>query len=521
MDKLTKLTRDNLWTAVDDYRRHTYEPDVLDDISGDFINRLADDAIESKSELRELFRKSQGWNENLQAIVINGTKTHNPDYILVHKLANIILAPARLDASAETRFLIDRAVPFFSRPYDKNDDAIDAIQQLAPNAYAPRKKRSRVFKALCDTLNVTDNSAGSTFQRLFAQFADELSTRKIDFKLFLSINPAHFLTMSNPKDDKRGDTLISCHSFNDSDCQYNCDCSGYARDKYTFIVFTAADPDQPETLNNRKTTRQVFVYKPGNGLLLQSRLYKTSGGTRGSQTESKLYRDLVQRELSELEDAPNLWITEKYCGNKRDIYIPCGNGFGGYPDWPHSDFDAKISIREDHLNDFKIFEVGTYGLCICCGDEISSGLYCDCCDPDENEFCQDCDEYYSETWEVINRHGERIQVCEHCLNSHYRFCEHCEEYHPRDQVIETGDGSFACSRCLENDFMLCDECEEYFPADEVVSATNANGERVYVCRNCREEYYETCSECDEVIHAKLIKDGLCPDCRENDEEVSA
>lgn len=520
MDKLIELTRKNLWTAVDDYRRHTYEPDVLDDISSDFINRLAHDPIESKSELRELFSKSQGWDENLQAIVINGTKTHNPDYILVNNLANTILAPARLDATAETRFLIDRAVGFFARPNDKNSDAIDAIQRLSPNAYAPRKKRSRVFKALCDTLKVTDNSAGSTFQRLFAQFADELSTRKIDFKLFLSINPAHFLTMSNPKDDKRGDTLISCHSFNDSDCQYTCGCSGYARDKYSFIVFTAADPDQPETLNNRKTTRQVFVYKPGNGLLLQSRLYKTSGGTRGSQTESKLYRDLVQRELSELEDAPNLWITEKYCGNKRDIYIPCGNGFGGYPDWPHSDFDSKISIREDHLNGFKIFKVGTYGLCICCGDEISSGLYCDCCDPDENEFCQDCDEYYSETWEVINRHGERIQVCEHCLNSHYRFCEHCEEYHPVAQVFETGDGSHVCSHCIENDFMLCDVCDEYFHADEIESAIDANGNNVFVCRHCREEHFVACSDCGEFVHVDALKDGLCPTCHSY-KEVSA
>ena len=75
MDKLTELTRNNLWTAVDDYRRHSYETNVLDDISSDFINRLADDSIKSKRELRDLFRKSQGWDENLQAIVINGTKT--------------------------------------------------------------------------------------------------------------------------------------------------------------------------------------------------------------------------------------------------------------------------------------------------------------------------------------------------------------------------------------------------------------------------------------------------------------
>ena len=520
MDKLTELTRKNLWTAVDDYRRHSYETNVLDDISSDFINRLAYDSIESKRELRDLFRKSQGWDENLQAIVINGTKTHNPDYILVHNLANQILAPVKRDSDEKKRVLIDNAICFFYRPNDNSADYRDAIEQLAPNAYAPHKKRSRIFKALCDSLGVTDNSAGSQFQRLFAQFADELSTKKIDFKLFLSINPAHFLTMSNPKDDERGDTLVSCHSFNSTDCDYNCGCAGYARDGVTFIVFTASDPNIPETLNNRKTSRQLFMYKPGNGLLLQSRLYKTSGGTRGSQAESKLYRDLVQRKISELEDAPNLWLTEKYCGNKRDIYIHTGYGFGGYTDWVHSEFDAKISIREDHLHDYTVFNVGTYGLCISCGDEISSGLYCDSCDPDENEYCSECDEYYSETWEVINRHGERIQVCEHCLNNHYRFCELCEEYHPREQVIEAGDGSFACSNCIENNFMLCDECDEYFPVDEVVSATDANGEHVHVCRNCREDYYETCSECDEVVHAKLIKDGLCPNCRD-EEEVSA
>ncbi|MBR3748167.1 MAG: hypothetical protein IKN27_14530 [Selenomonadaceae bacterium] len=519
MDKLTELTRNNLWTAVDDYRRHSYETNVLDDISSDFINRLADDSIKSKRELRELFRKSHAWDENLQSIVINGTKTHNPDYILVQNLANQILAPVKWDANEKKRILIDNAICFFSRPNDKSDDYRDAIEQLAPNAYAPHKKRSRIFKALCDTLGVTDNSAGSQFQRLFAQFADELSTRKIDFKLFLSINPAHFLTMSNPKDDERGDTLVSCHSFNSTDCDYNCGCSGYARDNYSFIVFTASDPNIPETLNNRKTSRQLFMYKPHNGLLLQSRLYKTSGGTRGSQAESKLYRDLVQRELSELEDVPNLWLTEKYCGNKRDIYIHTGYGFGGYTDWVHSEFDAKISIREDHLHDYKVFNVGTYGLCISCGDEISSGLYCDSCDPDENEYCSECDEYYSETWEVINRHGERIQVCEHCLNNLYRFCELCEEYHPREQVIEAGDGSWVCSSCLENEYLLCDECHEYFPADEVVSAIDDNGDRVYVCRQCREDHYETCSECDEFVHVDLLKDGLCPDCHEH-EEVS-
>ena len=519
MDKLKEQLSTNIWTALDDYFRHTDLNEIYDNITDAFVDRLAKDAVKSKSSLRELFRKSQGWNEQLQAIVINGTKTHNPDYSLVHSLASSILRPVRWESDYEKCNLIERAIYFFSRPHDKTNDYLDAINALAPQAYAPRKKRSRIFKALCDSLGVTDLNAGSEFQRLFAQFADELSTRKIDFKLFMSINPAHFLTMSNPKEDKRGSTLTSCHSFNATDYNYNCGCSGYGRDDVTFIVFTAADPDNPETLNNRKTTRQLFMYKPDNGLLLQSRLYNTSGGTHGAQAESNLYRDLVQRELSELEGVPNLWKTEKYCRNKRDIYIRCGSGFGGYSDWTHSDFDAKISIRADHEHDFETFKVGTYGLCVSCGCEISSGLYCDDCDPENREFCQECEEYCNETWEVFNQHGEVVRVCRHCLNEYYRLCEHCNEYFHRDNVTLIADGSFVCAQCLSEDYILCDECNEYFLADEVSPAVDSHGNNVYVCHTCRDDYYVQCAECGKFFHEDLIKGDVCPNCYS--EEVPA
>ena len=60
MDNLQTLTRNNIWTAIDDYFRHCYSDDVHDDISEAFVERLADDSINAKRELRELFRKSQG-----------------------------------------------------------------------------------------------------------------------------------------------------------------------------------------------------------------------------------------------------------------------------------------------------------------------------------------------------------------------------------------------------------------------------------------------------------------------------
>ena len=52
------------------------------------------------------------------------------------------------------------AIRFF---YDPNfeQEGIAAIKQLAPKAYAPNKKKSRVFKALCQALGVADETAGS------------------------------------------------------------------------------------------------------------------------------------------------------------------------------------------------------------------------------------------------------------------------------------------------------------------------------------------------------------------------
>ena len=92
MDNLQTLTRNNIWAALDDYFRHVDSHDVYENISEEFVDRLADDAIKSKRSLRELFRKSQGWNENLQAIVINGTKTHK---LIIPTTFSLTILPTR------------------------------------------------------------------------------------------------------------------------------------------------------------------------------------------------------------------------------------------------------------------------------------------------------------------------------------------------------------------------------------------------------------------------------------------
>lgn len=531
MEKVIERAERNIRQALKDYGAHTDETRVLEDVSSSFITRLARDSSYAKQELRELFSKSPVWCEDIDALVINGTRTHDPDYERIRDLAVQILEPARRVAlrSGDGQLYddINSVVCFFSDVNPAHHDQyIEAINRLAPKAYAPGKKLSRVFKAICVKLGVADETAGSEFQHLYAQFADELTSRKISFKLYVSINPAHFLTMSNPKWDKRGQCLTSCHSFNSTEYEYNNGCSGYARDEHSFIVFTVDDPTNPETLNNRKTTRQIFAYKPGNGLLLQSRMYNTSGGVYGAAEDSKLYRDLVQREISMLEGVPNLWDTGLFYG-KHDDCVERGEGFGGYPDWIYENFDAHVSIRKDHADDYEPLTVGAYGLCICCGEETSDGLYCGDCknEASDRSMCDHCEEYFDDDdlYPVHDERGNTIYVCANCREEYYAYCDDCGEYWPEDMVRETGDGDHVCDRCIEEDYEQCEDCDEYYRRADMTEVHSGRGYEVWVCEDCRDENYMQCEDCDEYyptedMYPVYREDGtlvyVCEDCHD-------
>lgn len=518
MSELIERTKQNIWQAISDYGKHTDQTSVMDDCTANFVNQLASDSCYAKQELRELFSKSPVWDANLDALVINGTRTHDPDPDRIYSLGTDILSEAIYRAD-NSRPIYD-AIRFF---YDPNfeQEGIAAIKQLAPKAYAPNKKKSRVFKALCQALGVADETAGSDFQRLYAQFADELTSKKIGFKLFVSINPAHFITMSNPKCDRRGATLTSCHSFNSTEYSYNNGCTGYARDEVSFIVFTVNDPMDAETLNNRKTTRQIFAYRPGSGLLMQSRMYNTAGGVYGAAEDSKLYRDLVQREISMLENVPNLWKTYPTVGDRSDLVV-VGEGFGGYTDWTYSDFDGHVSVRADcDLECENPLEVGTWGLCIVCGEETNDGVYCDDC-RHGNYTCDHCGGRCSELFDVRNEQGDWIQVCEDCRDEHYTYCDECEEYWPEDMVSYI-DRENVCVSCREEYCSECDECGEWH-LDRRMYDAYRDGEEVRICSDCRDELYYCCDRCGDLHHrddmqmvyrADGCEDYICEDCADH------
>lgn len=532
MQQIIERAERNIRQALEDYSTHTTQREVLDDVSDEFIRNLARDSAYAKQGLRELFSKSPVWDEELDALVINGTRTHDTDRARVRSLAGEILRPVfnggDATKAALLRCVYDEVIDFFSEPdmtEARREACIAAIKAVSPKAYVHGRKPSRIFQTICKDLGVYDETAGSDFQRLYAWFADELTAKKISFKLYVSINPGHFLTMSNPKCDRRGNTLTSCHSFNSTEYSYNCGCSGYARDEVTFIVFTVADPREAETLNNRKTTRQIFAYRPGNGVLMQSRMYNTSGGVYGASENSKLYRDLVQREISTLENAPNLWKTAPYL-NGKEGYVDIHPDFGGYADWTYENFDGKVSIRNDHAEDGEPITVGEAGLCIRCGHEISDGLYCSDCNHSNDYYCECCEEYVSDTYTVYDERGNETQVCEDCRDEHYTYCDHCQEYHPNN-CVHYVDGRDVCDDCLDEYYFWCDDCEEYHHRDNALGAYDSRGNSVEVCSDCLSDHYTCCEKCGEWYHNDCIvvaynEDGdsfyICEDCAEDVEE---
>lgn len=508
----------NIKTALEDYGRHTEQQEILEDVTDAFIHRLAEDSTFAKHNLRKLFSKSPAWDPDLDAIVINGTRTHEPSRVKIDNIIyEIFFGHAK---TLEDAINFENVRRYFSLTKEEKESeyglqCLSTLNQMAPHAYHPGKKQSRVFRDFCREVGIADETKGSEFQRLYAQLADEMNSRQINFKLFVSINPAHFLTMSNPKEDERGETLTSCHSFNRDEYDYIAGCSGYARDETSFIVFTVDDPSIPELLNNRKTTRQIFAYRPGSGLLLQSRMYNTEGGVYGKSEITPLYRDLIQRELSDLENTPNLWKTYSSTGDKSYL-VKRGKGFGGYLDWECHDFDCHISIRSDCSEDPEPLTVGAYGLCVKCGEETRYGAYCPNHSDQDIVICPICGEMVKTTdTRFAHYDGREVEVCDECLNEHFVCCDSCSEYYPRNEVMEI-DGEFVCNECAKNTIETCRYCGKKHLSYRMSRLYTENGIK-RVCGEC-EDRYPICSHCWERI--SIGDDGACPRCGAQLEETT-
>ena len=519
---LTNRAEREIRAAVDAYSAHTWQTDILDDISPKFIRRLAEDSTVAKSDLRSFLSRSPLWVPELDALKIPGELPADVDGNNIDELADKILFSAKITACNLDRVRDIDMLREYMVNDTVSDDMISALSRIAPKAYKPGRKKSRVFRDCCKALGIADESAGSDFSRNFAKLSDLLNVSPRKFNLYVSINPAHFLTMSNPKGDERGSTLTSCHSLNGTEYPYNNGCSGYARDSVTMIAFTVADDNDPETFYNRKTTRQIYAYKPGNGVLLQSRMYNTAGGTYGAMKETAVYRGLIQNVIADLEGVPNVWDMHDSC---RSDCVSASGDFGGYHDWTYSSFGGNVCILDAFDDSAEPLTIGAAGLCVVCGRETSEGMYCDAHREEEGEPCEECgDRTDPDELRCVYYHGWRMteerMVCEWCRDQSYTYCDQCEEYHDNDSMTHTGNGNWICPNCLEEFYSICEDCEEYYPNDDFVRAVDEDGNEKYICDDCRRANYTYCDECEVYRPDELFTKSrhICDDCMEEKEE---
>ena len=463
--------------ALRDYGAHTSQTDVLDDVTDEFIYRLAADSSYAKQGLRKLFSKSPVWNEELDALVINGTRTHDPDYDRIHRLAMQILEKPFKSLDYDYNDIL-KAICFFSNPDASERDResyIEAIRKLAPKAYTPTKKPSRVFKSLCVALGVADETAGSEFQRLYAQFADELSAKQIGFKLFVSVNPAHFITMSNPKRDSRGATLTSCHSFNSTEYDYNNGCTGYARDETSFIAGRPRGRCSPTGPAADCCCRAGCTTPP-----------------------------VVSTEPLRIPSSTAIW-----CSAKSRCWKMCRTC--GRPTRPSgirptslSQETALAGIRIGHMRTSTAISASaliamrrpwtrwTSALAACAlSADVQSAMVFTAKTASGGYFDED------DMRDVRDSRGNWISVCENCRDEYYTYCDECEEYWPNDCVSYI-DGVDYCDSCRDEYCERCEECGEWHRRDNMYRAYR-NGNEVWVCEDCREDYCY-CEKCDDLYH---------------------
>ena len=492
--------------ALSAYSRYAEGGDRLNkikNVSDEFVERLAKDAAENKSKLREMMRKSPAWDEGLDAWVINGNRTHEPDYEKISLWLSRLFCPIydkKLGGDSEFAFSHHwwAILTFFSPGFEENKkEIIETLNGIDKKIYAEGKKKSKILRALLVHYGLWDDTAGSECQKLFALIADELVAKKINYKLYVSINPAHILTMSNPYRDRRGAMMVSCHSLN-SEYRYKNGCIGYARDCISFIVFTVKDDEDMDNLYTRKTSRQMFFYEPESGVLLQSRMYKAVGirgseygGINGYDELSTEYRHLIQKEIAYCEGVPNLWEKpRKYVDNELNIKFNSHYGFGGYADWNCRNFSPILSVRKDWDKEKKTFTIGEYGLCFSCGDECREGLLCVDCDSEN--ICDDCEGHYNrdDLFTAYDYYGNERTVCVNCLDDTYRQCAECDEFHDIDDMIWLENSAeYVCRDCRDRYYTRCDHCGQYVRNSDIDSAIDSDGLSLDICGDCSCEYY--------------------------------
>ena len=246
------------------------------------------------------------------------------------------------------------------------DDCVaKTINSIVPNVRAQENMRTaRLFNKICSTYGIADQSAGSAYQRMFADYSNMVSGLKRQMVFIISCNMVDYLNMSN------GNSWTSCHRLNNG--MYLGGCTSYMFDKTSFITYVLPksvyeeNKEHPELA--AKTYRNMFHYDSGN--LIQSRVYP-----QGNDGAKDLYREFrleMENALSSALGVEDRWSKpERSCGDVLSEGVH-------YPDYQYNGNVYRVRL---YGKDNATIRIGHTGICPCCGETFSyrGRLVCENC----------------------------------------------------------------------------------------------------------------------------------------------
>lgn len=518
-----EIAREQIVSGLDEFNTLT---DYPVEFCQRFVNRLAKDAIEAKAGLIEILSRSPYWQEEILAVRYPLLQKEEIPwekvrvsllryFCMEHNISERVFL---IILSTLKKTLVEVALESGSSAYMNNEiGEVFTQEEYMKYIFTPcgrgweTKKPSRILMACCKKLGLVDNN---DFNSWFTRIADLLSMKSPKY-LYISVNPVHFLSMSNPKGQKgrHQDIMTSCHSLNITernrqegrdDCTYAAGNSGYARDGVTMIAFTCPSGREKNCLNSLKTNRQLFHYE--DGVLLQNRPYTTRtnesyGGAEdiGQFPESNQFRLAVEEVISTGLNMENKWRKADYS----DYYCKFlkHSDFRGFADWNVHRFlklcnmvylKAIVNTSDIEEKDV-LMTIGEDGLCLECGHSLSYA--------NNNPLCEDCYQqgipcehcgniHQEEELEYVYDYG---YVCRHCLGDcdNFIYCEYHAgwEYCPNGRYGTVNNYGTVCEDALFNSgmFSFCYDCGEWYLTEDCYWIEVGDDGKDY-CHDCIENH---------------------------------
>ena len=417
-------------------------------LSVKFAEEIASKGIEGKIELREWLSTFPTWDEDRQRLHTEVAVTYQPS-----------LSTIRERYRQALRYLINSTNPeCYAEYYDilirihyrmidivTGEDVASSLKDLGIKTSAKAKlsrTMAKIFEFLVKKYKI---EVDKHFNQLLTVLYDSFKAKSDKHTLFISINPADFLSMSN------GNGWQSCHRLGGD---YASGTLSYAFDGVTLITYIAANSNHNDILTP-KLFRQV-LHITRNGIIF-SRIYGFTNPTMNERIQEEIVKYLNLKLAGDANCSSEFFRTKKNAPH--------------YPDYEYVS-ESSIQTLKEPLNITSNI-IGSHVLCIACGEtHYESRLLCDYCN--DMTTCYRCNNMVHSD-DTVWIDGEL-----YCLDCSDR-CNDCGEWVLSRDLHSTENGG-VCSTCYD-DYEICYDCDTTLRYNNLCYIED---EEIHLCEYCND-----------------------------------